>query len=132
MVTGTEPDNGLIYEQSPDGVHIFKFVGEGGIDRFFEIVEEILATSPHDTTLRYIVQLEESNNTGMRELVRRFGKLQSKIPMRAPGRTAIVHSGDLFLMLANTFLNLAPREDKAQFFKNTEYEKALAWVLRDD
>lgn len=132
MVTNADPNNGLHYEQSPDGVHIFDFVGDGGMDRFFEIVEHILSTSPTDTTLRYIVRLNESNNTGMRDLVKRFGKLQSKIPVRAPGRTAIVHKGDIFLMLANTFLNLAPQQDKAKFFKHEEYDKALEWVLRDD
>ncbi len=132
MTAGTESDRGLLYETSPEGVHIFKFVGENGIDKFFEIVEEILSTSPTETTLRYIVQLDESNNTGMRDLVRRFGKLQAKIPIRAPGRTAIVHKGDVFLMLANTFLNLAPNQDKSQFFKHEDYDKAMAWVLRDD
>lgn len=132
MTAGTESDRGLVYEVTAEGVHIFKFVGEGGIDKFFEIVEEILSTSPTDTTLRYIVRIDESDNTGMRDLVKRFGKLQSKIPVRAPGRTAIVHSGDVFLMLANTFLNLAPRQDKSQFFKRDEYDKAMAWVLRDD
>ncbi len=132
MTAGTEPINGLIYEHSADGVHKFKFVGEGGIDRFFEIVEEILSTSPVDTTLRYIVELDESNNTGMRDLVRRFSKLEQQIGDRAPGRTAIIHKGDVFTMLANTFLNLAPREDKTQFFKYEEYDKAMAWVLRDD
>lgn len=132
MTADTQSDRGLLYEISSEGVHIFKFVGEGGIDHFFEIVEDILSTSPTETTLRYIVQLDESNNTGMRDLVRRFGKLQAKIPIRAPGRTAIVHKGDVFLMLANTFLNLAPNQDKSQFFKHEEYHKAMTWVLRDD
>lgn len=132
MVAGTEPEGGLIYNQSPDGIHVFKFVGDGGIDRFFEILENILKTSPTDTTLRYIVELDESNNTGMRDLVKRFGKLQRKVPVRAPGRTAIVHKGDVFTMLANTFLNLAPRDDQAKFFQHDEYDEAVAWVLLED
>lgn len=132
MTAGIEPDNGIIYEQSPDGIHIFKFQPDSDLEKFFEILEDILVNSPVDTTLRYIVQLAEINNHGMRDLVKNFGKLQAKVPIRAPGRTAILHNGDLFTMLANTFLNLAPRQDKAQFFTHQEYDRAVAWVLRDD
>lgn len=134
MSTTYESHKGLIYKKSPDGIHIFKFTesDDSGLDAFFKILEHILTTSPQNQTLRYIVELERSDNTGMRELVKRFGKLQAKIPIRAPGRTAIIHKGDMFLMLANTFLNLAPRQDKAQFFKHGDYDKALAWVQAVD
>ena len=134
MTTVSSGNHSLEYELSPEGIHIFKFLpdSDDGLDEFFEIIEHILKTSPTNQTLRYIVELEQSNNTKMRDLVKQFGKLQSRVPIRAPGRTAIVHRGDLFLMLANTFLNLAPRQDKAQFFKYEDYDKAKAWVLQDD
>ena len=134
MSTSSERKSGLHYEISPEGVHIFKFPedGDNALDDFFEILEQILKSSPLDETIRYIVELEKSNNTGMRELVKQFGKLQARVPQRAPGRTAIIHRGDMFLMLANTFLNLAPRQDKAKFFKHTEYDKVKEWVLSDD
>jgi hypothetical protein len=65
----------------------------------------------------------------MSDLVKRFRRLQIDIPQRAAGRTAIVHDGSIMLTLVNTFLDtLAPAQDKARFFNQTERDRAIHWL----
>lgn len=131
----SESEPGCIYEKLDNGIHKFIFTGKGedGMDVFFTILEGILRSTPTDTTLRYIVDNTRSGKQGsMMELVRRFRKLESRIPERAAGRTAIIHNPDILITLADTFVStLAPSKDKTRFFTPDRMGDAIKWVLSD-
>ncbi|MEO1287736.1 MAG: hypothetical protein AAFV93_08200 [Chloroflexota bacterium] len=126
---------GLIYRHYDNDIHEFIFTddGEGGLDHFFEIVKSLLQDAPVDSTLRYIVDIQQSNGqSAMAGLVRRFRKLEAQLGERAAGRTVILHNGLVLLTLANTFLDtLAPSKDKTRFFTITERERAISWLLHE-
>lgn len=133
----TQAEKGCLYTLHDNGVHEFVFTGKGetGVDEFFEQLEAILRDTPTDETLRYIVDSTQAGGKSpMSELVRRFRKLEARIPQttRAAGRTAIIHDGSVLLTLANTFVNtLAPGKDKTRFFTDKERDSAWQWVLAD-
>lgn len=123
---------GVIYTLLDGDIHEFVFTGQGdkGLDEFFELLVDLLKKTPSDATLRYLVDATKSKGRGsMNELVRRFRKLESQFPIRAAGRTAILHDGSLLLTLANTFVDtLAPNKDKSHFFEKSKREDALKWL----
>lgn len=127
---------GCIYELLPQGVHVFSFTGkQTGMDEFFEQLTNILTSAPPDTpVLRYIVSLAtDDGQANVNELVRRFRRLEVALPQRPPGRTAILHNGNLLLTLMGTLVNtLAPQRDQTRFFKREQYDDALAWVLANE
>jgi hypothetical protein len=105
------------------------------MDEFFEQLTHILTSASPDTpVLRYIVNLStDDGQANVNELVRRFRRLEVALPQRPPGRTAILHNGNLLLTLMGTLVNtLAPQRDKTNFFRRDQYEEALAWVLGND
>lgn len=123
---------GITYTHLEDDIHEFVFTGdsEKGLDEFFELLADLLKKTPSDATLRYIVDATKTKGRGsMNELVRRFRKLEAQFPMRAAGRTAILHDGSLLLTLANTFVDtLAPNKDRTHFFEKSKREAAIEWL----
>jgi hypothetical protein len=123
---------GLIYTYREDGIHEFAFTGDDtGLDHFFDILKNLLENTPADKVLRYLVDATNSSGrSSMTELIRRFRKLEAQLPVRAAGRTAIIHDGSLLLTLANTFVDtLAPDKDKTRFFVKTKRHYAIKWLL---
>ncbi len=128
---------GCTYALLPNGVHTFTFTGRSptALDEFFAILTELLATAdPRTPVLRYIVDVTDaSGQAPINEMVRRFQRLETALPQRPRGRTAIIHQGNIFLTLANTLIStLAPAGDKTRFFTLQEREEAMRWVLGDD
>lgn len=128
-------EQGCIYLQHENGIHEFIFTGEGGLDKFFDILVKIISEAPTDSTLRYIVDNSRTIPGGkstMSELVKRFQKLERRFPERARGRTAILHGPNLLLNFANTFISaLAPGQDKTRFFRVEKRDEAIEWLLSD-
>lgn len=123
---------GVIYTVLEGDIHEFVFTGVGdkGQDEFFEILKDLLKRTPPENTLRYLVDATKNKGRGsMNELVRRFRKLEAQMPIRAAGRTAILHEGNLLLTLANTFVDtLAPSKDKSHFFEKSKRDEAIKWL----
>ena len=132
MTTTRIEKEGLIYTILEGDIHEFVFTGVGdkGLDDFFDILKDLLKRTPPDTTLRYLVDATKNRGQGaMNQLVRRFRKLEAQIPIRAAGRTAILHDGSLLLTLANTFVDtLAPSKDKSHFFVKSKRDEAIIWL----
>jgi hypothetical protein len=127
---------GCIYQLRSDGIHEFTFTGEGDTasDEFFDQLSRILAEAdPATPVLRYLVRLSQvKTQVSLSELAKRFRKLEIALPKRPPGRTAILHQGDLLLTLMNTVIQaLAPERDKTRFFKHQEEAEAIAWLLAE-
>ncbi len=127
---------GCVYELTEQGIHKFTFTGKGekGLDEFFELVKPVLQDSGPEMTLRYIVDTTQGKGkVSMVELAKRFRKLEIEVGPRGKGRTAIIHSRNIFLSMANMFIsNFAPNQDQTKFFKDDELDEATAWVLSDD
>lgn len=131
----TAAEQGCLYQYLENGIHEFIFTGKGttGLDEFFEKLEEILRSTPPDASLRYLVDTTASQGqASMANLVRRFRKLEAKVPVRARGRTAIIHNPGLFLSLIDTLIDtLAPGQDRTRLFTADKRDEAMAWVLLD-
>lgn len=127
---------GCKYHYLPQGIHEFVFTGEGntGMDEFFAKLEEILTTTPHDQTLRYIVDTTHSKGqASIREMISRFKKLEAKITRRARGRTAILHTTNVLVSLADLMIStFAPGQDKTRFFNIDQRDDAIKWLLNSD
>ena len=125
---------GIIYTHRDDDVHEFIFTGESeqSLDNFFNILKDLLSVTPPEATLRYLVDATTSTGRGaMTELIRRFRKLEVLFPVRATGRTAILHDDSIMLTLSNTLLDtFTPGNDRAHLFRRTEKHRAEQW-LRD-
>jgi len=130
------PPVGCWYQLRPDGIHEFTFTGQGDnpTDEFFDQLTQVLADAdPQTPVLRYLVRLPlVKGQAPLSELARRFRKLEVALPKRPPGRTAILHQGDLLLTLMNTVIqSLAPDRDKTRFFKHEAEDEAIAWLLNE-
>lgn len=137
MTLQVDPSKGCTYEVLPSGIHVFTFTGKSptALDEFFVILTNLLATTdPSVQVLRYIVDVTDaSGQAPINEMVRRFQRLETALPQRPRGRTAIIHQGNVFLSLANTLLGaLAPAGDVTRFFNATEREQAMRWLLETE
>jgi len=134
-MTESAAQPGLIYNHLDSDIHEFVFIGPGkaDIDQFFAILERILAETPPDRTLRYLVDVAHSSrDVSLVAMAQRFRRLEAQIPNRARGRTAVLHRAGALLNFVDDFIRaLAPQQDKTRFFAADQCDEALAWLLSD-
>lgn len=123
------------YTRLENGIHQFVFYesSKQAIDDFFRDLEHILVTTPHTETARYLIDITQgSREISLVALVQRFRRLETHIPHRARGRSAILHKPGLVISAIDSFIRtLAPSRDVTRFFPVERRDDALAWLLAE-
>lgn len=123
------------YTRLENGVHQFIFYesSKEAIDDFFRDLEHILVETPHTETARYLIDITQGNREiSLTTLVQRFRRLETHIPHRPRGRSAILHKPGLVLSVIDSFIRaLAPSRDMTRFFPVERRADALAWLLAE-
>ncbi len=135
MAENTAPQ-GCTYTHLENGVHEFVFqdADKASVDFFFNTLADILRTTPNTGTARYILDVTQSaRDISLSGMVQRFRKLDVQIPVRARGRTAVLHNPGLTYSFIDGLVRaLAPGKDKTRFFPVDRRDDAIAWVLSDN
>jgi hypothetical protein len=123
------------YTRLENGVHefIFRESSREAIDEFFRQLEPILKNTPSTEIARYIVDVTQADRAvSMMGIIQRFRKLETSMPRRARGRTALLHpQGSMLSFVDGLIRALAPTQDQTKFFAAGSRDEALAWVLSD-
>lgn len=124
------------YTRLENGVHefIFRESSREAIDEFFRQLEPILKNTPDTDVARYIVDVTQADRAvSMMGIIQRFRKLETSMPRRARGRTALLHpQGSMLSFVDGLIRALAPTQDQTKFFTAGKRDEALAWVLSDN
>ncbi len=124
------------YTLLDSGVHEFVFLesSKAAIEEFFSYLEPILKNTPHDQTARYIVDVTGGDReVSIVAMTQRFRRLETSLPHRARGRSAILHKPNIAITFFDGLIRaLAPTRDVTRFFTADRREEALAWVLSDE
>ncbi|MEO8612497.1 MAG: hypothetical protein ABI690_31665 [Chloroflexota bacterium] len=124
------------YTRLDNGVHelIFRESSREAIDEFFRHVESILKNTPPTEVARYILDVTQADRpVSMMGIIQRFRKLETSMPRRAKGRTAILHpQGSMLSFVDGLIRALAPSQDVTRFFPTEKRDEAIAWVLTDE
>jgi hypothetical protein len=124
------------YTRLDNGIHelIFRESSRDAIDEFFRHVESILKQTPNTEIARYIVDVTQADRpVSMMGIIQRFRKLETSMPRRARGRTAILHpQGSMLSFVDGLIRALAPTQDVTRFFPAEKRAEAETWVLSDE
>lgn len=136
MMANTDGQPGCIYHLLDNGIHEFTFreSSREAIDQFFGQLAEILQTTPTTDTLRYLVDITLGDKqVSLTKMSWRFRRLDMEIPVRARGRTAILHNPGALISFVDGFIRaLAPLKDVTRFFPVDRRDEAIAWVLSEE
>jgi hypothetical protein len=123
------------YRRREDGINEFSFneSSREAIDEFFQQLEQILATTPHNQTARYLVDITGGDKEiSLMGMTQRFRRLEARFPHRARGRTVILHKPGLLLTFIDGLIRaLAPSRDITRFFPVAKRDEAIEWLLSD-
>jgi hypothetical protein len=123
------------YTLLDNGVHelIFRESSREAIDEFFRHVESILKSTPGGDIARYVVDVTQADRAvSMMGIIQRFRRLETQLPKRARGRTAILHPQGSLLSFADGLIRaLAPTQDVTRFFPAGKRDEAIAWLLSE-
>jgi hypothetical protein len=123
------------YRKLDNGINEFVFheSSKAAIDDFFYTLEKLLRTTPSHVTLRYLVDIAQGDRAvSIVTLTQRFRRLETQIPQRARGRTAILHKpGALITLFDNLIRTLAPSRDVTRFFPMERRDEAIRWLLAE-
>ena len=125
-----------VYTHLDNGVHefVFRESSREAIDEFFRQLEPILKNTPGTDVARYIVDVTQADRAvSMMGIIQRFRKLETSMPRRARGRTALLHpQGSMLSFVDGLIRALAPSRDETRFFAGGNRDEALAWLLTDN
>jgi hypothetical protein len=124
------------YNRLDNGIHelTFRESSREAIDEFFHHVESILKNTDPSSVARYILDVTQADRpVSMMGIIQRFRKLETQMPRRAKGRTAILHpQGSMLSFVDGLIRALAPTQDITRFFPVEKRAEAIAWVLSDE
>lgn len=124
------------YTRLDNGINelVFHESSREAIDEFFGHVESILKNTEPTSIARYIVDVTQADRpVSMMGIIQRFRKLDTLMPRRAKGRTAILHpQGSMLSFVDGLIRALAPTQDVTRFFPAEKRAEAIAWVLSDE
>jgi|GEM_PF-5326667 len=110
-------------------------ISRNAVDEYMEVLEHILETTPGDSVIKMIVEVEGSDRS--QPLVRvqsSLNALMKRYPERAPLRIARLNTkvNVLGKVVSVMMQSVQRSDDKLEYFVRTDVDKAIQWLNASD
>ncbi len=120
-----------------NGIYQVSFHGStpAAIDQYLTQLEALFRDNPyHDSIMPLLIEVPDNGSLPVSYFSQGIRRVIDLYPNRPPTRTAVVTKYNALISIANTFIRLL-RYDRVEhpslFFKPTERDLAIAWLLQN-
>lgn len=129
----TKTPEGCQYAVLQGVIHVFTlYPMKAAIDCHFDILEDVFANHPPDTTIYLLFKIPNANQLPARYLVNKATKFWGKQRIDFSIRAAYVHDGNIILTLFDQFVRTLRLKSTRAFFTHDQLEMAIDWLLEDE
>ena len=126
-------DQFIEYHQRDDGIQVFNFLGNRpeGVTEWARHMDVIVDATPDGGTIRQLMDVQHGV-APMSSMLSEIRALAERHANRPPNRVAIIHTSSMSAALLSALIPLLPVHNLVvRYFKATEQDEAIGWLLAD-
>ena len=126
-------DEFIEYRRREDGIHFFYFLGNRpeGITEWARHMDSIVDATPAGDTIRQLIDVQHGV-APLSHMLAEIRGLAERHTNRPPNRVAVIHNSSMSAALLSALIPLLPVHNVVtRYFKVSEQDEAIAWLLAD-